>query len=222
MAHLVFIGGKSGTGKSTSGRNLDPSSTVWINCDQKALPFKKFKDKYNEKAGNYHSTSNVDEVMAVLKASHKNDKVKTIIIDTWSRVMTDFVMSKEFRGDKGFGKWSKLSGSQYDLINTINEKLRDDIVVYLMCHIDSVQDSDGFNTDKVVVQGKQLEKYVPESFSSIVLYAEVIKNPGKPNEHVFRTVNNGNDTVKTPIDMFDEEYIPNDLVLVNKAIAEYY
>ncbi len=49
MAQLCFLVGKSGMGKSTSGRNLNPEETLWINTDQKALPFKKFGEKYNEK-----------------------------------------------------------------------------------------------------------------------------------------------------------------------------
>ena len=46
MAQLCFLVGKSGMGKSTSGRNLNPEETLWINTDQKALPFKKFNEKH--------------------------------------------------------------------------------------------------------------------------------------------------------------------------------
>ena len=123
MGKLIFIVGKSGMGKSTSLRNLNPDETVIINTDQKPLPFKKFGDKYNEAKGNYLKSSDVVEVMNKLKECHKDGKTKTIIIDTWSRMMTDLVMSKSFRGNSGFEKWGNLSGSQYDLINTINERL---------------------------------------------------------------------------------------------------
>ena len=34
--------------------------------------------------------------------------------------------------------------------------------------------------------------------------------------------NNGSDTVKTPIGLFDSEHIDNDLLAVDKAITEYY
>ncbi len=221
MAHLVFVVGKSGMGKSTSLRNLNPDETVIINTDQKALPFKKFQEKYNEEKSNYLKTSNPDEVLKKLKEAHKDPKIKTVIVDTWSRIMTDFVMSKGFRGNSGFEKWAKLSGSQYDLINTINEKMREDMTVYLFAHPETTYDEDGFAKERIAVQGKQLEKFSPESFSSIVLYAEVDIQPGE-NRHVFRTKSSGNDTCKTPIDMFEEEYIDNDLVLVNKAIEEYY
>lgn len=221
MATLVFIVGRSGMGKSTSLRNLNPDETVIINTDQKALPFKKFQEKYNEKKGNYLKSSNPSEVLEKLKEAHKNPKIKTAVIDTWSRIMTDFVMNKGFRNNSGFEKWAKLSGSQYDLINTINEKMRDDLVVYLFAHPETIYDEDGFANERIAVQGKQLEKMAPESFSTIVLYAEVQTDPSG-NKHLFRTKSSGNDTCKTPIDMFKEEFIDNDLVLVNQAIKEYY
>lgn len=221
MAHLVFVVGKSGMGKSTSLRNLNPDETVIVNTDQKALPFKKFQENYNEEKGNYLKGSEPDKVLGKLKEAHKNPKIKTVIVDTWSRVMTDFVMNKGFRKNSGFEKWAKLSGSQYDLLTTINEKMRDDMTVYLFAHPETVYDEDGFANERIAVQGRQLEKFAPESFSSIVLYSEIDIQPGE-NRHVFRTKSSGNDTCKTPIDMFEDEYIDNDLVLVNKAIKEYY
>jgi len=222
MGQLVFVVGKSGMGKSTSLRNLNSEETVIINTDQKPLPFKKFKEKYNEEKGNYTKTSNVDEVINKLKECHKNKTVKTVIVDTWSRIMTDTVMSPEFRAQKGFEKWTKMSGSQYDLINIINERLRDDVIVYLFAHPETHYDESGYATERIGVQGKQLERFVPESFSSIVLYAEIKKIPGQPNQHLFRTVSSGADTCKTPIEMFEEQEIDNDLVFVNNAIREYY
>lgn len=223
MGKLVFIVGKSGMGKSTSLRNLDPSKTFIMNTDQKPLPFKKFEEKYSEEKGNYKKSSNIDEVINALKDVHKNKpEVKTFIIDTWSRIMTDHVMSKSFRASKGFEKWGKFSGGMYDLMNIINDKVRDDLHVYLFAHPEVHYDDAGFGIERVAVQGKQLERFVPESFSSIVLYCEVKRAPGQPNEHVFRTTTNGSDTCKTPIDMFEEEHISNDLSIVDKAINEYY
>ena len=229
MGKLVFIVGKSGMGKSTSLRSLNPDETFIMNTDQKPLPFKKFESKYSEEKGNYKKSSSIDEVINTLKDVHKNKPhVKTFIIDTWSRIMTDHIMSKAFRTGKGFEKWGKFSGAMYDLMNIINDKVRDDLNVYLFAHPETHYDEAGFPMERVAVQGKQLEKFVPESFSSIVLYCEVKTAPGQPNEHVFRTRTSGNDTCKTPLEMFvdeDEnplETIPNDLVLVDEAINAYY
>ena len=222
MAHLVFLVGKSGMGKSTSLRNLNPDETVIINTDQKALPFKQFNLKYNEEKRNYRKTSDVTIVAATLKKVNELSNVKTIIIDTWSRIMTDAIMSQKFRSEKGFEKWGKFAASQYDLINFINDSMREDIIVYLLAHPETHYDESGFATERIGVQGKMLERFVPESFSTIVLYSEVIKTPGQTNRHIFRTISSGSDTCKTPLEMFEEEAIDNDLVDVNKTIREYY
>ena len=222
MAQLVFLVGKSGMGKSTSLRNLNPDETVIINTDQKALPFKQFSKKYNEDKRNYRKTSDVAIVLNTLQKVNKLENVKTVVIDTWSRIMTDTVMSQKFRSEKGFDKWSKMAASQYDLINFINDSMRDDIIVYLMAHPETHYDDSGFASERIGVQGKMLERFVPESFSTIVLYTEIIKAPGKPNRHVFRTISSGSDTCKTPLEMFEEDNIDNDLVDVNTSIREYY
>lgn len=222
MAQLVFLVGKSGMGKSTSLRNLNHEETVIINTDQKALPFKNFSAKYSEEKRNYRKTSDINIVISTLQKVNTLPHVKTVIIDTWSRIMTDTVMSQSFRAEKGFDKWSKMAAAQYDLINTINDVMRDDIIVYLIAHPETHYDEAGFASERIGVQGKMLERFVPESFSTIVLYAEIVKTPGQPNRHVFRTVSSGNDTCKTPLEMFDDNLIDNDLVEVNKAIREYY
>ena len=222
MAQLVFLVGKSGMGKSTSLRNLNHDETVIINTDQKALPFKNFSARYSEEKRNYRKTSDINIVISTLQKVNTLPHVKTVIVDTWSRIMTDTVMSQSFRAEKGFDKWSKMAAAQYDLINTINDVMRDDIIVYLLAHPETHYDDAGFSSERIGVQGKMLERFVPESFSTIVLYAEIVKTPGQPNRHVFRTVSSGNDTCKTPLEMFGETLIDNDLVEVNNTIREYY
>jgi ABC-type dipeptide/oligopeptide/nickel transport system ATPase subunit len=214
--------GKSGMGKSTSLRNLNPDETVIINTDQKALPFKQFNQKYSEEKRNYKKTSDVNAVITTLKKVNALENVKTIIVDTWSRIMTDAIMNPNFRAEKGFDKWTKMASAQYDLINFINDGMRDDIIVYLFAHPETHYDESGFPSERIGVQGKMLERFVPESFSTIVLYAEIIKTPGQPNKHVFRTISSGSDTCKTPLEMFEENTINNDLIEVNQAIREYY
>src|SRR5690606_18587420 len=110
MGQLVFLVGKSGSGKSTSLRNLNSDETVIINTDQKALPFRNFSEKYNSEKGNYLKTADPSKVIEKLKQCHKNSNVKTVIIDTVSRLMTDEVQSSAFKTSKDkFGKWDDLA-----------------------------------------------------------------------------------------------------------------
>ena len=222
MAQLVFIVGKSGMGKSTSIRNLNPNETFIGNADQKALPFRKFSEKYNSEKGNYFNTSKTSEMVDMFKIAHKNPEIKSVIVDTWSRVQSNYVMDPEFRKEKGFDKYSRFAAAQYDLINLINDKMREDIIVYMFAHPEIHYNESGLSVERIAVQGKALEKFVPESFSSIVLYTEIQKIHGEPNKHVFSTTNSGSNSAKTPMGMFEEEYIDNDLVIVDKAIREYY
>jgi hypothetical protein len=222
MAKLVFIIGKSGTGKSTSLRNFDPKETVIINSDAKDLPFKGFKKVYNTDNKNYAVISSPNIILKVLKSTNERKEVKRIIIDTWTRTMTDYIMSQEFRKNSGFDKWADLSGSQYDLINFINNELRDDLVVYLFAHSESYYSDTGLLAERVAVQGKQLEKFSPESFSSIVLYTEVKVIPGKDPDFYFRTKSGGSDTCKTPMEMFENNLVPNDLEQIEHIIKKYY
>ena len=63
---------------------------------------------------------------------------------------------------------------------------------------------------------------VPEAFISIVLYDEPSKMSLHGIKFGFRTVNSGADTCKSPIGLFDDEFIPNDLGYVDLAIRNYY
>ena len=123
--------------------------------------------------------------------------------------------------------YSKEKNNYYksnDTLEVIEQilKPRDDIIVYLFAHPETTFDDNGSPQERIAVQGQQLKKFVPESFSSIVLYAEPSKMTGQGLKFGFRTVNSGADTCKSPIGLFDEEFIPNDLGYVDTAIRNYY
>ena len=66
--------------------------------------------------------------------------------------------------------------------------------------------------------GKMLnEKVCIEGMFTIVLRA--VFDNGK---YLFRTKTNGSDVTKTPLDMFEEEEIENDLKLVDSKIRDFY
>ena len=101
----------------------------------------------------------------------------------------------------------------YTLVKTA-AALPDDKIVYFMGH----SDIDNNGNEKFKTIGKLLdEKITLEGMFTIVL--KTVVTDGK---YQFSTRNSGQDTVKTPMGMFSEPLIENDLAAVDKAIREYY
>ena len=81
MAKVICIMGESGSGKTTSMRNLDPESTYYIDSDRKGLSWKGWKKQYNTEKKNYFCSDEPDRVKAKLAGiSEKCPKIKTIVI----------------------------------------------------------------------------------------------------------------------------------------------
>ena len=71
---------------------------------------------------------------------------------------------------------------------------------------------------KLKTIGKMLdEKITPEGLFTIVLRTVVTDK-----DYFFSTRNNGHDTVKAPIGLFDSDRVPNDLAAVDAQISTYY
>ena len=67
MSKVICIAGESGSGKTTSMRNLDPKTTLYIDCDKKGLSWKGWKKQYNTENKNYIKTDFVQHVFIALK-----------------------------------------------------------------------------------------------------------------------------------------------------------
>lgn len=191
--------GHSGSGKSTSMRNCTPERFGVINVQGKPLPFKTELKPYN--------TDNYEDIFNALRVG----KTPSIVIDD-----SQYLMSHEYMyraKETGYQKFTDIGTHFFQLLELI-KRLPDDKIVYLMHHIDR----DEYGNEKAKSVGKMVDQYIViEGCFSIVLKA-VASNKG----YCFRTRTTGQDSVKTPMGMFNEEEIDNDLVLVDDAIREYY
>lgn len=203
MGQLVFILGRSGTGKSYSLRNFDAAKVALVNVQGKILPFKG--------SGKIKSitTDDSEEIVNAIKGFAHT--YKSIVVDDFQYVMANEFMRRAT--ERGYDKFTEIARHAWDIANCVRE-LRDDVIVYVMCHTDT--DSDGFERLKTI--GKLLdEKIVMEGMSTIVLKTGV--SDGK---YTFLTQNNGHDTTKSPADMFPSYAIDNDLKYVDDKIRSYY
>jgi len=213
MSKLILIMGESGSGKTTSMRNLDPKSTFYIDCDKKGLSWKGWRKQYNTENKNYWASSDADLITKqILKISEKNKEVKTIIIDTINGILID----DEFKRmrEKGYDKWMDMAYSVRGLI-AMAMQLRDDITVIFTGHTQTERDDSGFMFTRLKTSGKKLDKIVLESMFTTVLYSKC--DDGK---YSFETQSK-NSTAKSPMGAFETFEIPNDVVEVIKALEEF-
>lgn len=201
MGIPVLILGESGSGKSTSLRNFDPEEVAIYNIAGKPLPFRRGKDMH---CANHPSYAQIMKNMA-------KKQFKTYVIDDSQYLLCFELFNRS--AESGYTKYTEMAMHFYQLIQFVIRSMPDDCIVYFLHHTDT---ADGKTKAKTV--GKMLdEKLTVEGLFSIVLMA--FNNDGT---HGFLTQSDGNDTVKSPMEMFDQVEIDNDLKLVDDTIREYY
>lgn len=215
MANIICVMGESGSGKTSSMRNLDPASTYYIDCDKKGLSWRGWRAQYNEQAKNYTKTDDQGYVLRLLKAINDKEStrhIKTVIVDTINGIMVADEMRRS--KEKGYDKWLDLAVAIYDIIDYALT-MRDDLTVIFVAHTQTDHDENGYMFTRIKTSGKKLDKITLESKFPVVLHAKVIDG-----KHVFETKANFS-TTKTPMGAFEEQYIDNDMTAVLKALAEF-
>lgn len=203
MGVLVYVLGRSGTGKSFSMRNFDKSKFAVVNVQGKILPFKG--------AASVEST-HTDQSEKIVRAVKDYAKTyKSIVVDDFQYVMANEFMRRAT--EKGFDKFTEIARHAWDIADCVRE-LPSDVIVYVICHTDTDQEG----TERLKTIGKLLdEKICLEGMSTIVLKTNV-----SDGQYTFLTQNNGKDTVKSPAGMFPSYAIDNDLNYVDEKIRNYY
>lgn len=225
MANNVIILGKSGAGKSTSIRDLDPKETVVINTLNKRLPFKGSNSMYSKENKNLLHADNYGTLINYLKAiSDQMPHIKNIVLDD-----VIYIMRKEYFSrakESGYGKYTELASHFQQIISTC-EGLRQDLNVFFILHSEDVISDSSITGYKVSTIGKLLDtQYNPVEVVPMVLYS-AIKYDEKGNpEYGFYThaIKEGQVEIpaKSPDGMFENNFIPNSLGTVVKAMNEYY
>jgi hypothetical protein len=237
MANAVAVVTESGFGKTTSLgsipelgiEGLDPKETFLINVKNKPLPFRGWKNYYipvgdlakgPPKTGNYLGSSNPYDVIKVMNyVNTKRPDIKNLVIDDYQYLMSEEFMANALKA--GFDKFNKLAKNAYDVINA-GISAREDLNFFLLTHSEVIEDS--FSTSyKIKTIGKMLDSKVTlEGLFTIVLYGkQTWDDKEKKVKKEFVTNFDGQYPAKSPVGMFKDTYILNDLGAVAKAIHAY-
>ena len=215
MTNSILILGESGSGKSTSIRNLPHKETFIINVIGKPLPFRGAKSHYKqineEGVGNYHARDSVVSIMKAINfVNSKRTEIKYLVLDDFGYMITNSFMRKSHQ--KGYEKFNDLGKEVFDVLDLIGN-LRDDLYVFVMMHTEI----DQLGKYKPKTVGRMIDQYICiEGKFSYVFHALVLDSGYK-----FLTNYDGVHICKTPMGMFEHSHIDNDLIKIVEKIKQY-
>ena len=220
MATTILIAGKTGTGKTTAIRTLDPKETIILKVINRKLPFK-YKDQYIDGKNMFHTPTYDKVVEWIDKVDKKGTQFKNLVITDGT-----YIMRQEFikrAKENNYNKFTDMAQHLQSILVRIQEA-RDDLKVFLEFHVEPDESGAAYKASTV---GKLIdEKYNVFENVDIILFTSP-QYEDKESVYGFYT----NHTIdraglevpaKSPMGMFDDLFVPNDLALVSKKIDEYY
>ena len=213
---LIAIVGQSGSGKSTSLRNLDPKTTYILDLERKGFPFPG-ANKFN-----IIPVDNPNAFTREFAKALKEDNCETIVIESFTKYVEQ-VATLANTNFKGFDIWAFIART----IRSMLDSIKNDKATVICTAVDDIvkipQVTGGETSNRrIKVQGKVHEGTVEKEFL-MVLFTEICKNEKTEEiEYFFQTNTDGVTSAKTPLGMFKERLIPNDIAEVLKAAEEYY
>lgn len=196
--------GESGSGKSASLRNFAPNEISVFNVTSKPLPFKQGKTKI-PKIDNATYTD-------IANALAKPNKRAYVIDD--AGYLLSFEMFKR-ANETGYSKFTDMAKNFFDMLDFINTQLPSDIIVYITMHTED--DSEMHKT-----KAKTIGKMIDQNLNLEGLFTIVLRAMQTEDGYKFITRDDRVSTAKSPMGMFENDTIDNDLKEVDRIIREYY
>lgn len=211
MGIPVLILGESGTGKSTSLRNLNPEECFLIQSVKKPLPFRNnWRDWDGNGSGHVIHTDDTNVISTIINGASKYDR-DIIIIDDFQYIMANEFMRRS--QEVGYTKFTEIAKHVWELI-TCAQNASPSTTVYFLSHTES--------TDDGKVKAKTIGKLLDDKITIEGLFTIVLRSLVDDGKYQFATQNSGMDTVKSPMGMFNDRFIDNDLNTVDQTIREYF
>jgi hypothetical protein len=214
MSENVFILGETGSGKSTAIRNLPAKETAIINMCGKTLPFRGNKDF------GIINTYDYEKITQAISRLETNDKIKYVVFDDFQYLMSFMWMGSLLEPktkDSEFVKYKEIGFVVWDIL-TKAQSMKGDKINFFLSH--NTVDETGRSKAKTI--GRLLDdKVTLEGLFTVVLNTAIHIDRPMEERYVFQVHNNGNNTSKSPMGMFSEDEIPNDLLLVANTINKY-
>lgn len=199
--------------------------TVIITPNTKPLPFpggtQKFKDK-----GRILLIETFEELGKTIEdVAEQLPQTKTqyIVVEDFSHYFHERIMSPQFvsmtAGNAAFDRYNILARDVMNSIFTLPKRIKHPRLKIVLIHH---TEDDKMGKERFRTFGQLLkEKLDPQSYVRIILHSRTTDKKKAEERYVFQTNDDGVHEAKTPMGMFDEQFIANDLFAVLKRIDEY-
>jgi hypothetical protein len=220
MAEPILYMGKSGTGKSTSLRNLDPKSTIIIQPNAKSLPFPGGDANFTGAKKNRLITNELDKIQGTIAHISKNmPEIKCVVLEDFTHFFSARIFSKKFMGmnsgNEAFQRWNVFGASVYQSLFAQAQDWRTDLYIVVIHHTEVKDDGTvGFKS-----AGKLLDNTIdfPSYFNYIFHGVTIPADKGVKYEML--TNMEGSLQAKTPFGAFPDLYINNDMKAILDRIS---
>ena len=223
MAKTILICGKTGTGKTSAIRTLNPTETVILRVINRTLPFK-YTGIYSKENKNLFFTPTHESILQALAWANAQPNVKNIVITDGTYIIRQEFFKKAQQ--TGYQKFTEFAMHMQQILKAIQD-CREDIKVFMEYHVDVVVNENGAVEYKPSTVGKLLDsQYNILENVDIVFFAnpqyedKTIKYGFITNRMLDR--NGAEIPAKSPMGMFEDSFIPNDLAYVVQKVDEYY
>ena len=222
MSIPILVIGRSGTGKSRSFKNFEPGKLAVLNTSGKLLPFFEPRHDVIDVPSLVEKVARPDEprplkadIIRSWLTNHK-DEYGSVVVDDYGFALFEiyqrFRISEDERLSNKFEPFDIILDRLARQIDALYGDCRVDRIVYLVMH----EETDPNGNISPLVMGKMVnDKYVLEGHVTCTLQTTV-----RNGEYMFRV--NGGNPAKSPEGLFEDDYIPNDLAMVDRTIREKY
>ena len=213
MKPNIFVVGPSGTGKSSSLRNLNPETTIVLNTEQKALPFRG--------AGKFKLNVPIPDMNSFHVAFDKaiaSTKANVIIIESFTSLVEHLYRYSNSMYS-GFDVWNNYKEEVGAILN--KSKGTDKYVIFTGID-ETIDGPNGVDQRIISVEGKAWKGKVEKEFV-ILLFSNVSAKDGGGITHEFitnRIEGFEKYPCKSPMEMLPPK-MPNDLAEVIKYAEAY-
>jgi len=192
--YKILLIGESGGGKTYSFRNMNRKTTLFINVENKPLPFK----------GSFENTaipSTPQDVLTFLQKGSSNPNIDCIILDSFSAYI-DLLLLQARATKTGFEIWSYYN-EQIGKLNDYIKKVQKP--VFVVAHYEVLTDEvGGMKKKRAKVKGNEWSGFIEKDYT-IVIYAESKVEFGETKaKHFFTLQADGINSAKTPPDIFGQ------------------